>query len=308
MRLMSLLAAGAALSGGVAALAAAAPGGQAAPASQLKNLVTFQDSVGEDSLAPDIVSVTVSNDDQGNLTFAISISNRPTFTADMLMQIVVDSDANPQTGDPNVLGADYIIQLAALGGPTSVILFRWNGTDYTAAGVPQTSLVFSYANGATIKVSSADLGGTKRFNFAVLVLSGLVVTPTGDVDDTNSHFDLAPDPGHGFWPYDVKITPATLVVKSFGTKPLTPKSGAPFTVFLVAARSDTGARVQSGTVRCKATIGFKPIRVKSSAVNSGRASCTWLIAKTAKGKRMRGSITLQSGGLRTTRTFSARIG
>jgi hypothetical protein len=305
---MVRLAVAAVLCAGVATLATAAPGGQAATAKPLNNSTTFPDSVGEDALGPDVVSVVVSNDDKGNLTIVINIPNRPTFASDMLLQVFVDSDANPLTGDPDSLGADYVIQLEAFGGPAEVGLFRWNGTVFSSLGVPQASLIFSYANGATIKISAAELGNTKRFNFAVIALSGLVVTPTGDIDDTNAHVDLAPDPGHGFFTYDVKITPPTLVVRSSGTKPLTPRSGKPFTVFLVAARSDTGALIESGNVTCKARIAFKSIRANSSNVVNGRATCTWLIPKTARGKTLRGSITVVSGGLKKTRTFSVRIG
>lgn len=307
MRRIITVAAAAAACAGVAAVAAAAPGSRAAPAKPLSNSLTLSDSVGEDALGPDIVSVVVSNDDQGNLTIVVNTPNRPTLTGDMSIDIFLDTDNNPSTGDPNSLGADYVIELNALGGPAGVGLFRWNGTTFSGLGVPQTSLVFSYANGATIKVSSAELGGTKRFNFAVFVFSGLVVTPTG-IDDTNSHFDLAPDPGHGFWTYDVKITPPTIVVKSFGMKPLKPRPGRPFTVFMVAARSDTGVLVQLGKVTCKATIAFKPIKATSSGVTNGRASCTWLISKEPKGKTIRGSVTLESEGLKKTRTFAARIG
>ena len=308
MRRMTLLVATAALCAGVAVLATAAPGGQAAPAKLLTNSVTFPDSMGEDLLAPDIASVVVSNDDQGNLTIVINISNRPTLTGDMEIQVAVDSDANPQTGDLPGLGIDYLIDLNALGGPAQVGLYRWNGTTYSSLGVPQTSLTFSYANGATIKISAAELGGTKRFNFAAVAVSGLVLTPTGEINDMNAHLDLAPDAGHGFWAYEVKITPPTLVVRSFGMKPLIPRSGKAFTVFLVAARSDTSVLVPSGKVTCKATIGFKPIRATSSGVANGRASCTWLISKKAKGKTIRASITLESEGLKAGHTFRARIG
>ncbi len=307
MRRTMLLALAAALCAALAALAAAAPGSQASPAKPLQNSVTLQDSKGEDALGPDIDTIVVSNDDKGNLTFVINIPNRATFTGDMIIDILFDSDSNPATGDPN--GADYAIELNALGGPAGVGLFRWDGTTFSAAGVSQTSLIFSYANGPTIKISAAELGGTKRFNFVVLATSGVVLDPaTGEPSFANAHNDLAPDPGHGLYSYDVKIIPPTLVVRSSGTKPLAPRPDRPFTAFLVAARSDTGALVQSGKVTCKATIAFKPIKASSSGVANGRASCTWLIPKTAKGKKIRGSVTLEAEGLKATRSFTAKIG
>ena len=65
----------------------------------------------------------------------------------------------------------------------------------------QSSLTFSYAaTGATPRISAADLGKTKGLKFAVLAASGVAVTSTGDLDFTNVHRDVAPDPGHGFTP------------------------------------------------------------------------------------------------------------
>ncbi len=301
-----LFAPAAAVCAAAAALVAFAPGGDAAPARQLASSVTYQDSTGEDAQGPDIVTIVVSNDNNGNLTFVINIPNRPTLTGDMLILVFVDTDANPATGNASLLGADYAIQLAALGGPAAVGLFRWNGSDFVSSGVSQTSLVFSYASGATIKISAAELGATKKFNFAALAASGLVVTPSGDLDTTNAHFDNAPDAGHGFYAYEVKLTPPTLSVRNFGTKPLAPRAGAPFTVSLVAARSD-GAPIGSGTATCKAAIAGKAIKALVAGVANGRASCVWLIPKTAKGKTIRGSITLESEGLKATHGFTAKI-
>ena len=162
-----------------ALLVALTPAGSAAPSQTGKNSVTFQDSTGEDALAPDITTVVLSNDDKGLLTWVINTPNRPTLTADMLFLIFVDSDANSATGDE---GVDYIIQLfGPLEGSAEIGLFRWNGTDFIATGGSQATLAFSYANGATIRLNASELGGTKRFTFNVLAISGLALTPTGEV-------------------------------------------------------------------------------------------------------------------------------
>ena len=96
------------LAGALVALPAAALGSASHAAA---NSQSFPDSTGEDAAAPDITSVDVSNTDTGMITFKINISNRPTFTPDMLLQIFIDTDGNPATGDPQSLGADYAIQL-----------------------------------------------------------------------------------------------------------------------------------------------------------------------------------------------------
>src|SRR5438128_9441031 len=104
------------------------------------NTTTYPDSTGEDALAPDITSTTVSNDDAGLITFHIAISNRPALTDDMLIAVLVDSDRNSATGDTGALipGNDYLIQLV----PGEVDLFNWSGTTYNPAAAP--SLVYSY--------------------------------------------------------------------------------------------------------------------------------------------------------------------
>ena len=90
------------------------------------NSVTYTDSTGEDPQAPDITTIVVSNNDAGIISFQINIPNRPTLTPDMGIFLFIDSDANAATGDPDNLGAEYVIQ--SLGG--EIILFKWDGTDF----------------------------------------------------------------------------------------------------------------------------------------------------------------------------------
>ena len=295
-RLLLLLALGALL----AALPMAAFGGASHRAA---NSTTFNDSVGEDANAPDITTVVISNDDAGNLTFQINISNRPALTPDMVIVIFIDSDQNAATGDPNSLGADYLIELD----PGSVGLFQWNGTDYPAAA-SQTSLTYAYAEtGATIHISAADLGKTKGFKFAVLAVSGFTLDANGQPDLTNLHRDLAPDPGHGFFTYQV-LTKLILSVTAFTTGPKPAKAGRPFSASLAATQNDTGGPVGTGTATCSASIAFKPIVAVTHVVANGVASCVWRIPKTAFGKVLRGTITLTVQGVKVSRSFSSRIG
>ncbi len=73
--------------------------------------MTFNDSVGEDPAAPDVTTIVVSNDDAATLSFKINIPNRAQYAADVALIMFLDSDANQATGDPESLGADFIIQL-----------------------------------------------------------------------------------------------------------------------------------------------------------------------------------------------------
>jgi hypothetical protein len=280
-------------------LPTAALGGSSHRAS---NSTTFADSVGEDANAPDITSVGVSNDDAGNITLQINISNRPALTADMFMLVFLDTDQNATTGDTSAFGADYAIQLI----PGAVDLFQWNGSDYAPAA-SQASLTFLYQpTGATIRISAADLGKTKGFRFGVVAASGVVVGASGDLDFTNVHRDFAPDSGHGFFTYQV-LTKLILSVTSYTTVPKPAKAGKPFSASIAATENDTGGPVASGTVTCAATIAFKRIPAVTHILTNGIANCIWRIPATAKGRTLRGTITLTVQGAKVSRTFSARI-
>jgi hypothetical protein len=264
------------------------------------NSQTFADSTGEDPGAPDITSVVVSNDDSGLITFQINVSNRPTLTQDMLFLIFLDTDSNPATGDNQADGADYALQLV----PGFADLFKWNGSDYDAAP-SQSSVVFSYAStGPTIKVSAADLGGIKAFNFSVAAVSGVTVDATGNPVFTSAHSDSAPDPGHGMYAYKV-LTAVKLTVVSFETS--TAKAGKSFAASIGATENDTNGPIKNGTVTCHATLGGRPLAPDGRGVVNGLAICDWKLPKTARGKRFAGTVTVTVQGATVTRNFSVRV-
>ena len=180
------------------------------------NTTTFPDSTGEDVNAPDITNIVVSNDDAGMITFQVNIPNRPALTPDMFVLIFIDSDNNSTTGDD---GAEYVIDLE----PGQVGLFQWNGANYVQAA-SQASLTYSYASGATIHISAADLGKTKALAFAALAFSGFAIDANGNPDDTNLKRDTAPDPGHGMYIYRV-LTKLVLKATAFTLAPRPAKAG-----------------------------------------------------------------------------------
>lgn len=274
----------------------------AGPTRTTANSAVFQDSVGEDALAPDMTSVAVSNDDTGKITFQLAVANKPALTPDMLYLIFLDTDGNAATGDAQSFGAEYVIQLV----PGEVDLFQWNGTDYVGAP-SQTSLNFSYpATGPVINVNASDLGKTKALNFVVVAISGIATDAQGNPDFTNVHRDLAPDPGHGTFAYPVKVK-VTLTVTAFTMSPKPVKAGKAFSVGLAADESDTGGPVDQGKVTCVATIGGTRVKLKSGRLVNGVGVCIWPIPKTAKGKRVKGSITVTAQGAQVARAFSLKI-
>ena len=82
-----------------------------------------------------------------------------------MVQMFVDSDSRPATGEP---GIRHRIRIQLLRG--EVGLFKWDGTtNYsTRWGLPATSLVYSWTGGVvTIQISAAELGNTKAFGFVL---------------------------------------------------------------------------------------------------------------------------------------------
>ena len=257
------------------------------------NTTTYTDSQGENTAAPDISTIVVSNNDAGIITFKINIPNRAALTPDMLVAMEIDSDNNAATGSPE--GTDYAIELVQ----GEVFIYRWDGENFTrrAGDPPATSLIFAYQGGATLTISAAELGNTKQLRFNVIVIAGLATDPvTGDLDFTNATADVAPAASAGLYAYEVKLAPARLTVRNFSTIPAKP-----------AARTDTGAVVQGGRVLCVGRAGAA--RLTGTGRFVGRqAVCTFRLPATAKGKTFRGSITIVFEGLRVTRSYSRTIG
>ncbi len=265
------------------------------------NSQTFTDSTGEDANAPDITTVQVSNDDAGNITFKLNISNRPALTEDMAIFVYLNTDQQSTTGDPNLLGTDSLIQLV----PGSVFLFQWNGTTFAPAA-SQSSLTYSYdATGATIRISQSDLGGAKAFGLIAEADSGIATDANGNPDFTNAHDDIAPDPGHGFYTYNV-LTKLLLKQTAFTTAPSPAKAGARFSASLAATESDTNGPIAGATITCSATVKGKKLPATHSLAN-GVASCFWKLPKTAKGRALYGTVTVTVKGTKLSKSFVAKI-
>jgi hypothetical protein len=282
----------------IASGALAAPGAGAGIAA---NTTTYQDSVGEDAAAPDITTIVASNDDAGTLTFKINVPNRPQLTQDTVLIMDIDSDGNPATGDPQNFGADYIMQLI-LG---ETLLFKWDGTDYQISA-SQSSLVFSWTGGPTVRINAADLNNTRKLSFDALVVSGVLFDQTtGAIDCSQCKRDFAP--AVGLYSYQVKIAKPSLVAKSLKPTPAKPMAGKPFTLRLVAARSDTGAVVQNGRARCVGRVGSAKLAATVQRVQGGAAVCTWNLPANVKGKTFRGSVSVVFEGLRASKSFAGTI-
>ena len=168
-------------------------------------------------------------------------------------------------------------------------------------------MTYAYdSTGATIRINANDLARTRAFNFAILAISGFTVDANGNLDNTNAHSDASPDPGHGTFAYQVQIK-VSLSLVAFTSSPKPIKAGKPFSVGLAANESDTGGAVQQGTITCVAKIAGKRIPLRTSRLVNGVAVCAWTVPKTAKGKRIQGSITVSTQGAQISKNFLLKV-
>jgi len=259
------------------------------------NSAGYSDPVGDSGTAPDLGAVNVSNDDTGKLTLQIAIANRPQLAASDLVLVLMDTDGNSTNG---LGGADYVAAVAADG---SMLLISAGG-NLTRANAPSFS--GSYTAGvATITLDVHEIGNPSTINFAAGA-SG---------DDGDSVGDLA-----GPWSYQVIVAPTapptatppaaplTLSVLEAGTSKA--RAGRPFAAALTVRRNDTHELLEEGRVTCAARINGTPLKAaQKTGPDAGVAVCAWQLPKTAKGKRLTGSITVTEQGVSVTRTFSARV-
>lgn len=251
---------------------------------------SFSDPAGDAGAAPDITAVQVSHD-ASVVSIALTTS-AATLPEEVSFWGYIDTDGNAATGFPaRGVGAELFFLASAEGG--------------LLARVVGTSVIFDFNSGLstsftggifTVRLNRQTFGTVERFAFAM----------ESEIEDANGDTigsDLAPD-GPPFYTYS--FVPLVLTVDAVSAAPKTPVAGKPLVLSSRVTRSD-GQPFAAGTVACKARVGAATVRTVPSVVG-GLARCSLRVPKTARGKRLRGSITVASeDSARVTRSFVLRI-
>lgn len=265
------------------------------------NSTSFVDPTGDSGQAGDISSVTVSNDDQGVVTFSIGFANRPQLLSTDYEQVFANTDGGSSTGDH---GFDVAIQVEW---PVTKLFLHF-GSGWTQ--VRATSLHSSYADGLlTITLALFDLRAIGDFDF--LVYSGADNGGAGKEDS-------APDG-------DATVYSSAIKVPLFFEHLDAPSSVKAGKTLAASMMVVTDGEAQ-GTVTCTAKIGTSRVRGTpgwlnvlitspkdpngSTSVDIGRegdATCSFKVPKTAKGKLISATITATRSGVVVSRTFAAKI-
>jgi hypothetical protein len=229
---------------------------------------TFTDPQGDAVAgAADITQVVVSNDPDGNITFAFTIADRPTFTADDLLLVALNTDKDSNTG---VNGVDYAVGV----GSSGAALLRASGSA-TFAPAPQTTLKTA-DSGKAITINRSDLGETSGFVF----LGITTLISNNSARDSTSVFT-----------YDLELKPVldTLAAKF---APAKPKHGKVFRLASTNLRLEDGTAVKADSITCVAKVNGKRL--------AGR--CSWRIPANAKGKKLVVTLTAHYQGVSATFT------
>lgn len=256
----------------------------------------FTDPAGDAGAAADIGEVDVGNTSAGQYTFRVGLNTA--YAADGEFWLYLNTDRNESTGDPDALGADYLLFEDET--ERTFYFLSWNGSDWADATSTTASFVVSTdARRITASVNKSELGDTNGLDFFVV---------TSDPTGGDGHYDDAPS-GSGTWSYDFQ-QPLTLTAGA--AKSVVVRSQHAWVVAAAVVRSDTGETVGSeGTVVCSATAAGTKLKTLSQAfVSAGggkgsAAVCEFALPK-KKNVGLKAKITVSYGGVSVTRTVAAK--
>jgi hypothetical protein len=261
--------------------------------------ISFTDQVGDAGTAPDVSTVSVTNDVNG--TYTIDVTFATPLTPASFVDLYLDTDLNPATGDTQLAGADFAIEDDE--STQSFGFYKWGGSPATFSPVSPVGVHVRSSQdskGLEFQVGTADLGAVTGFNFFV---------ESADADGSTGHYDDAPS-GTAVWQYKLQqqVKLSLLVAKAAAVK-----AGGTWIVALEAKRSDTGATLGSeGTIVCKATSGTTHLALVThafiSASGSNAAVCAFKVPKKLKHKLLHGTMTVSYEGSSVTHSFTTKAG
>ena len=238
--------------------------------------------------APEVTTVVVSNDDTGAVRFRINVANQERLATDSTLELFMDTDRNPGTGDPQALGAEYRVLID--GAAQTYDFAAWDGTRYDTSAPSDTIRVW-YWSGASISINRSELGGASTIAFWVRA------------GGPNGTLDSAPD--QGTWTYELGVggtNPRDITAIAARTRPGSPRAGATWQLQVHALRlEETPGTVRPDRWGCAATLAGKRLR------GSGPGGCTFRLPRSARGKRLVVTLTVAYMGEVVSGSASFRV-
>lgn len=236
---------------------------------------TYADKSGDSGSAGDITGIRVTGDKaSGQLSFLIGGSNLSTSSNDLTI-LFIDSDANPSTGNADLLGVDYVFELD----DTTYDFEHWDGSDWV--DTPYSTVRINGGGSAlAISVNRSELGNTSELNLWVRSLN-MVDKKTDDAPDDGAYNYSIDANGPDIQSIALKTAPAT-----------GPRHGKRFVVTPAGLKLPAGeaSDAQPDSYTCAAKLGQRALR------GTGTGSCTFAVPKKGKGKQLRLTLTVRYEG------------
>ena len=247
--------------------------------------VTIEDPEGDSGAAPDLRWIHVGNDVvAGPIVFSITTPNREKLMGDDRLNIWLDTDVDPTTGQGVArVGADYVIFGDASG---IAHLWRWTGR-FLSPGPAPTLEWRQLARALRVSIHPSALGGTRAFNF--------VIVSESDPDD-----DMATGS------FSVRSAPIVLAVERFAVTPRVARAGALLTAVLLPRREDIHEALREGDPSCVVRVGRARVPARKGWGDAG-AFCRFVVPRTARGKAVTVTLSVAFGGRQVSRTYRSRV-
>ena len=277
---------------------------------------TYTDPTGDATgNAPDITDVQVTNDNGGQITFNISVTN---LTPESDLFVFLDTDKNATTGDH---GSDYVLEWQASSTPANNGWWfgKWNGSDYIHPDQHPTVAASLVPTGVQFTLNKSEIDGTTGFSFSIGAVrytadavTGIDVAPDGVL---NWNYDLTTPPPPPTTttpttPATTTPTPTPTVVKPvFGTPKTVPAklvAGKKVVFTLAVKRSDTGAPLTTGKMICDPSVSGKVV-THAESFKGGTAKLVFTVPKTAKGKLLKVKVTIVNGKQSATKIVTYKV-
>ena len=245
----------------------------------------YGDASGDNGSAGDITGITVNGDKtSGQVVFSINGANLLSGD-DHMTALAIDSDANPLTGNPGWIGADYLFVV----GNDGYGFAHWTGSSWDWDTPYATVHIRSNSGALTVSVNRSEIGNSTEFNFVAEA-----------ADFTNQKYDDAPD--DGMFNYSFDANGVDIVSVDVQTLPASgPRAGKPFVVTPTGLKlppdgRNTPATLQPESYSCKATLKGKAL------AGTATGGCTFRIAKKkTRGKTLNVVLTVTYQG--TSKSF-----
>jgi hypothetical protein len=256
--------------------------------------------------APDIGNVTISDNPQGLITIQVSFvgdSGQPTSDN---YGVYIDSDQNPTTGDIGGAGTDYLIEYD--GTSNSLGLYKWDGKSRYAPAQSKSLSGRFIVDSQYFVFAASELGITDGFNFDV-------IAAVGSDPGSSSQADLVPEslpPLH----YSMQHRASTAIVLTIADWATDiPHAGKLFRTALLVRRSDTGALLGQGSVRCTLSLRGRPVTLLGNRFSQLRlpggentaAVCLWRIPTSTAAAALTATETVTLGSSSVSKTFVVRV-